>query len=155
MDLSQCSKFIVGVVPVGSTNQNRLPTNWLRIKTPFDARKPPANAQMKIEGKKIRFTWNHACRSVSQQPPYYSFSIHDLTMKTNATVRVAGLYRVQSIAHGAEYEFRLSTPAIGAQPILWHYKAPSLPTPANFHIASNDSGTYSFSWDAVDVPDEM
>lgn len=81
--------------------------------------------------------------------------IYDSTLDNLTVRRVDGLsYRMRRIAHGAEYNFSISTPADGAVPYVWQYKAPPLPTPANFRIASNDSGMYTFTWDPQDLPDE-
>lgn len=110
---------------------------------------------MNVRGREIWFTWNHSCDIQGHQPPYYLFRINELTLNKSTVAKSDKLwYRMERIFQGAEYNFSVSTPADGAVPFVWNYKAPPLPAPGNFNIVSIENETYTFSWDPVLFKDE-
>lgn len=133
----------------GTTNEHP-PSNWLRIKTPYDPQKPPIHGHFLQNGEHIRFTWAPSCGIRSQQPPYYFFETHDLSLNTRHTVRVNGTWHnFEEIEIGADYEFSVSAPPLGSTPLIWRYTAPSLPVPRNLQILSIENQTFTFTWDLV------
>lgn len=156
MKLPACRKYIVGVSSTNSNGVSQRPRNWLRVKTPYDTKQVPSSPHMSIRGNAIRFSWEHSCNITGQNPSYYVFRIHDLTLNNITAVRVDGLsYWVMHIYQGAEYNFSVSTPADGAQSYVWQHKTPSLPIPVNFHIVSATNTTYTFAWVPLEWHDEM
>lgn len=156
LDLPMCKKYIVGVSAADSTGVSQPPQNWLRIRTKYDTAKPPANPQMIVKGKEIRFSWEHSCKYRDEHPKHYLFRVNDLSLNQTNTYEVEGLlwYRLERIYAGANYEFTVSSPDSDAVPFVWKFVAPPLPAPGNFNIIAVTDEKYTFSWDLVDFRDE-
>lgn len=145
--LLPCHKYIAGVSVLDAEWNIEKPTNWLRIKTSYDNLAPPLNAQVKIFGKHIRFSWEHSCNLAT--PMQYLFKIIDLALNESKIIEISGLSYEFQMAMGAKYTFSVSTPYADAIPVIWHHTAPSLPTPEHFDVVEQSINQYTFDWELV------
>lgn len=151
LPLEPCRRYIAGVSVLESDLvSSPMPQNWLRFRTPYNPKAPPANPFHISVGRTIRFTWEHDCLLKDQQPTHYLFKIYDLTMKSNETVEINGMSYEYRMAKGAKYRFELSTSYPQALPVVWNVTAPTLPTPTNFSASqTNETNIFQFTWNPV------
>lgn len=154
LGLHPCSKYIVGVTVANLNGLSRPPRNWLRIKTRYDARKPPIHPLDTYEGRDIHFSWEHSCNHKDNHPPFYVFRVDELKTNDRRTEHVNGLSYRFKVSLSAEYRFSVSTPAANAKQFFWNYKAPPLPTPLKLAALSYGNGTFRFDWEQIDMSDE-
>lgn len=131
-----------------------LGNNYLRFKMPYDVRRPPVNAQKRMEGRDVIFYWSHNCPLEGQQPSHYRFTVHDTVLDTTNTVDVKELWhRFYNISYGGVYNFSISSAVEGAIAVWWLHKAPPLPTPTNLRILPSMNESFSFEWQPVKFSD--
>lgn len=157
LPLQPCHRYVVGVSLLGADWFTAAwPTNWLRIKTPYDPRAPPTHLQHDVIGKRARFTWQHNCQLKDQQPSHYKMRIVDLALNTSEIERIDGLsHEYNGMKKGHSYRFELMTPHEDAIPAVWNISAPPLPVPQNLTaVVADTPQAFRLKWQPVKLHGE-
>lgn len=151
--LSSCSRYLVGI---SADTTKQAPTNLLRIRTPYDPMKPPANGRYQITENGLSFTWDHSCSLQNEHPQQYIFTIRNLATNEVTTAIVnEPKYHFERIKKYIEYEYSVSTLMRNGRNYTERIIPYPLPTPTHLTTEIRDNFTaITFIWDKVNVAEE-